>query len=75
MCAWAGGGSGPDFFVALAHHPEWGTGHTVWGDVIGGDMRVVDLIMSRPLRVTNWGSINATELVTPVPFQLVAKKM
>eukprot|EP00967_Tisochrysis_lutea_P145969 scaffold274767_cov27-Tisochrysis_lutea.AAC.4 len=31
--------------------------------------------MSRPLRVTNWGSINATELVTPVPFQLVAKKM
>ena len=40
MCAWAGGGSGPDFFVALAHHPEWGTGHTVWGDVIGGDMRV-----------------------------------
>ena len=23
MVAWAGGGGGPDFFVALAQHPEW----------------------------------------------------
>ena len=27
--------------------------------------------MRRPLRVSNWGSINATELVTPLPFRLV----
>lgn len=27
--------------------------------------------MRRPLRVSNWGSINATELVTPLPFSLV----
>ena len=28
----------------------------------------VDAILRRPLRVSNWGSINATELVTPMPF-------
>lgn len=29
MVAWAGGGLGPDFFIALGDHPEWGTGHVV----------------------------------------------
>lgn len=29
---------GPDFFVALAQHPEWGTGHTVFAEVVEGDM-------------------------------------
>ena len=70
MVAWAGGGGGPDFFIALAKHPEWGNGHTVWAEVVGDDMAVVDAIMRRPLRVANWGSINATELVTPLPFAL-----
>ena len=57
-------------FIALAKHPEWGNGHTVWAEVVGDDMAVVDAIMRRPLRVANWGSINATELVTPLPFAL-----
>ena len=70
MLAWAAGGGGPDFFVALAQHPEWGHGHTVFGTVVPEDMRVIDAIMRRPLRVSNWGSINATELVTPLAFQL-----
>ena len=39
---------------------------------LGDDMAVVDAIMRRPLRVSNWGSINATELVTPVPYRLLA---
>ena len=43
--AWAGGGGGPDFFIALAQHPEWGNGHTVWAEVLPGDMAVVDAIM------------------------------
>ena len=34
------------------------------------DMDVIDAIMRRPLVVKNWGSINATELVTPLPFAL-----
>ena len=71
MVAWAGGGGGPDFFIALAQHPEWGNGHTVWAEVLPPDMAVIDAIMRRPLRVSNWGSINATELVTPVPFDLM----
>ena len=71
MVAWAGGSGGPDFFVALAQHPEWGNGHTVWAEVLPADMAVIDAIMRRPLRVANWGSINATELITPVPFHLL----
>jgi cyclophilin family peptidyl-prolyl cis-trans isomerase len=71
MVAWAGGRGGSDFFIALAQHPEWGNGHTVWAEVLPADMAIVDAIMSRPLRVANWGSINATELVTPVPYVIL----
>lgn len=71
MVAWAGGRGGPDFFIALAQHPEWGNGHTVWAEVLPQDMAVVDAIMRRPLRVANWGSINATELVSPLPYALL----
>ena len=70
MLAWAAGQGGPDFFIALAQHPEWGNGHTVFAEVLPEDMAIVDAIMRRPLRVANWGSINATELVTPLPFKL-----
>jgi hypothetical protein len=35
-------------------------------------MAVIDAIMRRPLRVANWGSINATELITPLPYRLLA---
>ena len=31
-------GSGPDFFIAVRHHHEWGHGHTVWGQVAEQDM-------------------------------------
>lgn len=71
MIAWAGGGGGPDGFIALADHPEWGHGHTVWGEVVSTDMSVVDRIMQeRPIRVENWGSINASVFATPLPFRL-----
>lgn len=63
---------GPDFFIALAQHPEWGNGHTVFAEVFPEDMAVIDALMRRPLRVSNWGSINATELVTPMPFRLLS---
>ena len=72
--AWAGGGGGPDFFIALADHPEWGNGHTVFGEVIEEDLiAVIDGgVMRQPLVVKNWGSINATELATPVAITLRA---
>lgn len=42
----------------------------MWAEVFAEDMAVVDAIMRNPLRVSNWGSINATELVTPMPYAL-----
>lgn len=72
--AWAGGGGCCDFFIALDRHPEWGTGHTVFGRVDEDSMRVVDDVLRRhPLVVQDWGSINATVLEAPLPFVLVAK--
>jgi hypothetical protein len=50
MVAWAGGQGGPHFFVALADHPEWGNGHTVFAAVGEEDMKVMDsLVLERPL--------------------------
>ena len=43
-------GNGPDFFIAVKHHHEWGTAHTVWGEVLPEDMPVVDALLRRPLR-------------------------
>ena len=65
---------GPDFFIELAAQPECGQGHTVFAQIEEGaqGMDVVDAIMQRPLVMKNWGSINATELVTPLPFTLFA---
>lgn len=54
MIAWAGGGGGSDAFIALAHHPEWGHGHTVWGEVLAEDMAVVDRWMLRAIKTENW---------------------
>ncbi|KAK3235611.1 hypothetical protein CYMTET_54200 [Cymbomonas tetramitiformis] len=70
MLAWAGGGGGPDFFIALAEHPEWGHGHTVFGNVVTQDMEIVDEIMRQPLKVENWGSINATVLQKRIQFDI-----
>ena len=47
MCAWAAGGGGPEFFIALAEHPEWANGHTVFADVLSSDMAVIEGIMRR----------------------------
>ena len=63
-------GGGPDFFIALAAHPEWGTGHTVWGHVPESNMRVVDAISMLPVIHKKWGATDVTPLVQPVPFTL-----
>ena len=49
MVAWAGGKGGPHFFIALAEHPEWEHGHTVFAKVLEDDMDKVDALLSRPL--------------------------
>jgi cyclophilin family peptidyl-prolyl cis-trans isomerase len=50
MVAWAGGKGGPHFFIALANHPEWQHGHTVWAKVVDEDMPKVELLLHRPLK-------------------------
>jgi len=63
-------GTGPDFFLAVGPHPEWGAGHTVFGRVVGG-MRVVDAIAEgQPKHEETWGETHVTTLVTPLPFTL-----
>ena len=69
MVAWAGGACGPAFFVALADHPEWGRGHTVFADVVSEDMIIVERIVKEPTK-TSAGKIPITNLVTPVEFRL-----
>ncbi|KAL1520138.1 hypothetical protein AB1Y20_023610 [Prymnesium parvum] len=69
MVAWAGGSSGPAFFIALADHPEWGRGHTVFADVVSEDMQIVEAIVRLPTR-TIPGKIPITNLVQPVKFHL-----
>ena len=69
MVAWAGGASGPAFFIALADHPEWGRGHTVFADVVMEDLAVAERIIKLPAK-TGTGKIPITNLVTPVPISL-----
>lgn len=74
MVAWAGGGGGPHFFIALADHPEWGTAHTVFGNVLPEDMEgAVSRIMARP-KTRNSPKNSAAPIVTnldePVSFVL-----
>jgi cyclophilin family peptidyl-prolyl cis-trans isomerase len=62
-------GEGPDFFIALNGHPEWGNGHTVWGRVLGS-MRAVEGILEHPLHNETWGQTHVSVLDTPVPFTM-----
>jgi Cyclophilin type peptidyl-prolyl cis-trans isomerase/CLD len=62
-------GTGPDFFIAVGPHPEWGNGHTVWGRV-QGSMAAVDAIVEQPLKEETWGETHVRVLVSPMPFTL-----
>mmetsp|Transcript_64757 Transcript_64757/g.204469 ORF Transcript_64757/g.204469 Transcript_64757/m.204469 type:complete len:155 (+) Transcript_64757:636-1100(+) len=68
--AWAGGAAGPDFFIATADHPEWGTGHTVWGEVADEEsMALVEAVTAQPTREVK-GEVITTPLLRPVRFSL-----
>eukprot|EP00241_Pyramimonas_parkeae_P018323 CAMPEP_0114284502 /NCGR_PEP_ID=MMETSP0059-20121206/4682_1 /TAXON_ID=36894 /ORGANISM="Pyramimonas parkeae, Strain CCMP726" /LENGTH=344 /DNA_ID=CAMNT_0001405327 /DNA_START=304 /DNA_END=1338 /DNA_ORIENTATION=+ len=72
MLAWAGGGKGPDFFIATASHDEWGLGHTVWGEVDDEtSLHVVDAVVALPTR-TQPGTVTTTPLLRPVTFTVTA---
>ncbi|KAK3265576.1 hypothetical protein CYMTET_25742 [Cymbomonas tetramitiformis] len=57
---------GPNFFIAVAGHREWGHAHVVWGKV--GDMSVVDAITKLPVRHETWGETHVTTLVEKLRF-------
>lgn len=65
--AWAGGLSGPDFFVALADHPEWGTGHHAWGQVDASSLAVLEQLLHLPA-TTQPGNPPVRYLDNAVPF-------
>ena len=70
MVAWAGGKGGVHFFVALANHPEWEHGHTVWATVLPDDMPYLDaLVVERPLQTTRPKRPPiVSNFVDPIPF-------
>lgn len=62
-------GEGPAFFIAVGPHPEWGNGHTVWGQV--EDMSTVDFIVDTlPVKHEEWGGTKVTVLEEHVEFAL-----
>ena len=63
-------GQGPDFLIALADHPMMPP-HNAFAHVVEEDMPILDRLIERgPLKVQNWGSINATVFERAVPFAL-----
>ena len=72
MVAWAGGQGGPHFFIAMAHHPEWEHGHTVFAQVLSDDMKHLDhLVQTLPLQTTNPQRLPiVTNFVEAIPFTI-----
>ena len=71
MVAWAGGKGGPHFFIALADHPEWQHGHTVWARVLEEDMDQLQLLLQRPLKtITPKQPPIVSYFVTPIEFSV-----
>ncbi|XP_010538361.1 PREDICTED: uncharacterized protein LOC104812738 [Tarenaya hassleriana] len=64
--AWVG--SGPEFFVSLANHPEWKNSYTVFGSVLPEDMEVAEKIAGLQTRPDVWNSVNVSVLEKPVSF-------
>ena len=69
---WAGGASGPDFFIYLGKEPatHFGKSHTVWG-VIADDesMAVVEKIVMRPAKSEVPGGMHMIEEKMPIEIR------
>lgn len=63
-------GTGPDFFIAVKHHREWGNAHTIWGVVAEKDMGPVDAITKLPVKEEVWGQTQVTVLREKLPFRM-----
>jgi len=68
---WAGGFSGPDFFIYLGHQPaqHFGNSHTVFGTVDdASSLAVADAIAHATVRPTRPGEMHM--LAKPLPFDI-----
>ncbi|KAK2648171.1 hypothetical protein Ddye_015660 [Dipteronia dyeriana] len=64
--AWVG--SGPEFFISLANHPEWKNSYTVFGSVLPEDMEIAEKIAQLPTKLDVWNNINVSVLEKSVPL-------
>lgn len=56
--------------IALADHPMMPP-HNAFAHVVDEDMPALDRLIERgPIKMQNWGAINATVFVSAVPFTL-----
>lgn len=64
-------GEGPDFFISLADHTEWGNAHTVFGRVPEEDLNgVLKKILALENKQETWGETKVLALASPVNFKL-----
>ena len=71
MVGWAGGGTGPDFFINVYDKPVdfWGQQHTVWG--IAEDVASLELVekkIGEEMKVFKAGGV--WKLEEPIPFTM-----
>ncbi|CAI0445996.1 unnamed protein product [Linum tenue] len=67
--AWVG--SGPEFFISLAHHSEWPKDYyTVFGYVLPEDMGIVEKIARLPTKPEVWNNVHVAVLETSVPLRI-----
>ncbi|KAL4199662.1 hypothetical protein AMTRI_Chr03g52320 [Amborella trichopoda] len=66
--AWIG--SGPDFFISLANHEEWGSVYTVFGSVLPEDMEIAEKIAQLPTTSDVWKNIQVSVLENPISLKL-----
>ena len=67
MVGWAGGGSGPDFFINTFDKPVdwWENQHTVWGELDEESIRVVESAYDLPAHMKGMRMLD-----TPVDFSI-----
>ena len=63
-------GEGPDFFIAVGDHGEWGAEFTVFGVVDDASMALVDYITTLPVQEQTWGQTRVKSLETPLDYAL-----
>ena len=64
-------GEGPDFFIAIGAHHEWGFAHSVFGVVLDEEsLKVADAITNLPVKEEVWGQTHVTSLVNKLEFAM-----